>query len=122
MPKTVCIICYKEKPGLEVKNDYVLESMRWFKRNITRNEKANRLVVCKECYKDWKKVRDRYVRRQILYLSLGIAFAAFIIVFSHDKFLALLGGIGVIIFIYLLSLITYMPDIILPTKIKAKVG
>jgi len=111
-----CIICGEQKLGLEVKNDRILESIRWFKRNVTRNEKGYHLIVCKDCYRSYKKARDSYARRQILYLTLGIVFAAFITIFSANKLEALLAGLGIILFLYMLSLASYMPDIISPGK------
>jgi len=107
-----CIICGEKRPGLEVRNDHILESIRWFKRNVTKNEKGYHLIVCKECYRTYKKARDSYVRRQVLYTILGIVFAAFITVFSANRLEALLMGLGIIIFLYMLSLASYMPDII----------
>ena len=115
MAKSVCIICGQEKDGIEVENDFVLESIRWFKRNVTKNEKGNRLVVCKDCYAKYRDARKKYESRVKTYLVLGFLFLIFTVLVSSDKLFALGVSILLIIFLYLLSLLSYMP------KLKIKV-
>ncbi len=108
MPKTYCIICGKEKDGIEIKNDRVLWTMRWIKRNIAKNEKRNRLVVCKVCYPIYKKKRDRYTSKQLLYLVVGVIFTVLgmAINLSIQTFLVC---VLVVVCLYLLSLVNYTP-------------
>lgn len=112
-----CIICGGKKDGLEIEEDYVLEGIRWFKRNVTHDEKGNRLVVCKECYTEYKKRRDKYINRQRLYVSLGVIFIVLVIVVSYDAF-ALVAAMLMLLLFYALSLANYAPDL----KVKIKKG
>ena len=109
--KSVCIICGKEKPGIEVKPDFVIESIRWIKRNITRNEKGNRLVVCRDCYPAYRKLRERFERREKIYLTLGILFALLSFLISSNKLYGLGIGLLVIALLYLFSLLSYIPSL-----------
>ncbi|MGC8572134.1 MAG: hypothetical protein ACP5RI_00305 [Candidatus Micrarchaeia archaeon] len=113
-----CIICGKEKEGLEVQEDFVISSIRWFKRNITKNEKNYKLVVCKECYPTYYKARERYEKRRALYLVIGILFALILLIISQNKILAFIYAVIVVVFVYLLSLFTYMPAVKIPEKFK----
>lgn len=108
MPGRYCIMCGKQRNGIEIKSDRVLEAIRWFKRNVTKDEKRNTLVVCKECYSTYKKNRDRYTSRQALYAILGFLFAVFSLLLSPQLTTVLLC---IIIFavLYLLSLLNYTP-------------
>ncbi|MGC8651640.1 MAG: hypothetical protein ACP5UH_00080 [Candidatus Micrarchaeia archaeon] len=115
MEENRCIICGLEKDGIEVKEDYIIDTIRWFKRNVTRNEKGYRLVVCKECYPKYKKARDSYTRREVAYLAIGVIFAALLIAFSGGHELsAVFYGVLIIIFMYLLAQLSYMPALKLP--------
>lgn len=116
MDKPKCIICGKDKDGLEIKEDYVIEFIRLFNRKVLKKENHFKLVVCKECYINYKKMRNKFVRRQIMYIALGVIFAAMLFISSANP-VSLLAGIGIIIFLYLLSLLSYMPEL----KIKEKI-
>ncbi|MGC8662322.1 MAG: hypothetical protein ACP5RT_00870 [Candidatus Micrarchaeia archaeon] len=105
-----CIICGKEKKGFEVKEDYIIKSIRWFKKNITKNEEGNKLVVCKECLPKYIKYRNKFVLREIIYLLLGFLFLIFGLIISF-KVSTLLISFVIIVFLYLLSLISYMPEL-----------
>ncbi|MCL4387559.1 hypothetical protein M1567_00175 [Candidatus Marsarchaeota archaeon] len=108
--ETRCIICGKELNGLEVKEDNVIRAMRWFKRNVTHNEKNYRLVVCKDCYVKYKKARDSYNSKTVSYLAIGVIFAALLIITGRSLG-ALAAGIAIIILMYALSLLSYMPGL-----------
>ncbi len=114
-----CIICGKEVDGLEVKPDHVINAMRWFKRNITHNEKNYRLVVCKDCYVKYKKARDSYNSKTVSYILIGVIFAALLIITGRDLG-AVAAGIGIIILMYVLSLLSYMPGLKLAKSEKRK--
>ena len=115
-----CIICGQEKPGLHVKEDQVLGAIRWFKKNVTRNEQGYYLVVCKEDYQKYSKARRSYQRRQVFYLAVGVLFLAALLISSTDKLTGLLIGILVICFMYLLSLLTYMPGVEIPKGVEER--
>ena len=113
-----CIICGKQRDGLEVKTDWVITSMRWFKRNVTKDEQGNRLVVCKGCYPIYKKNRDKYTSRQTLYLVLGALFIILGLLISSYDILRFLSAIGLSVIIlavlYLISLLNYTPALAMP--------
>jgi hypothetical protein len=116
--KSFCIVCGLEKDGIEVKEDGVLRTMRYIKRNLLRSAKNNRIVVCKQCYEAYKKYRKRYVSRQHLYLGLGIVFLVLTLLLNVS-IASVLFGLGVLVLLYLLSLVNYMPDInVHPSKVK----
>ena len=104
-----CIICGRRIAGLGVKDDYILSSIRWFKRNVTKNEKGFRLVVCKDDFPKYYKQRKSFERKRSLYVGLGIVFAAALFLLSEFNLYSLFYGIGIIVFLYLLSLVNYMP-------------
>lgn len=120
MAESRCVICGGKKNGLEVRDDYVINAVRWFKRNITRNEKNYRLVVCKECFLRYKKARNSYQRKQIAYISIGVVFAAVLVFASSDKLLTMVYGIAIVIFMYLLSQLSYMPGVEIPAAKEKK--
>ena len=52
----------------------MIQLVRWFKRNVTRNSKNYRLVVCRDCYNSYSRLRKKLVRNRALYVGFGIAF------------------------------------------------
>ncbi len=107
-------MCGEKRKGLRVREDYVIKSIRWFKRNVTRNEKGYVLVVCKEDYPKYYKARKKFESRRALYIALAVVFAALMVFISQNKLTALVYGIIVVFFFYLLSHLTYMPSLIMP--------
>lgn len=110
MKTTYCIICGKKKAGIPVEEDRVIYAIRWFKRNVTRNEQGNSLVVCKEDYATYKKNRDRFVSRRMIYVGIGVIFLVLGLLVSFSLG-ALAMGIIVIAALYLMSLLNYMPKL-----------
>lgn len=108
MAKTYCIICGKEKGGIGVEDDHVLGAIRWFKSNVTKNEQGNRLVVCKDCYAQYKKGRRRYESRRALYMALGVIFLVTSVAMSPRATTAAVS-LGVFALLYLFSLMSYVP-------------
>ncbi len=88
--------------------------IRLFKRNITKSEKGYRLVVCKECFIKYTSLRRKFERRRALYVAIGVIFTAMFLALSPNKLMALAYGILVIIFLYLLSLVNYIPALEMP--------
>jgi hypothetical protein len=122
MEKKVCIMCGQEKNGLDVKEDHVIRAMRWVKRNITKNAKNYQMVVCKDDFLKYKKKREGYERKQILYIIIGILFLVLLLIFANGRYLgAIVYGFAIIIFMYLLSLISYMPAVEMP-KVQKPIG
>lgn len=110
MRKSYCIICTKEKKGIAVENDFVLESVRWFKRNVTHNEKNNMLVVCRQDYQKYKGERAKYESRQRLYLALGVIFFLLVIARSPTLMTVIIALLVLLLF-YFFSLMSYRPRI-----------
>ena len=112
VPSSYCIICGKKKEGIKVADDHVLKTLRWFKTNVTKNVQNNTLVVCKTCYPQYSKQRKKYVSRRTAYVALGIIFLMLSVIISSGAWLTALSiGIFIVILLYALSLINYMPDL-----------
>ena len=108
-------MCGKKKDGIKVADDHVLKALRWFKANITKNVQNNTLVVCKTCYPQYSKQRKKYVSRRTAYVALGLIFLILSIIISSGAWLTALSiGIFIVILLYALSLINYMPGLQLP--------
>lgn len=112
MNENRCIVCGNKKPGLRVREDYVIHTMRLVKRNITKSEKGYTLVVCRDCYKKYDKARHTYERRRITYVALGVVAAAFWVILSGGKIGGIAAGVILVAFMYLLSLLSYTPAVI----------
>jgi len=103
-----CIICGEAKEGLPVEEDYIIATIRWINRSVFKKYRNHRLVVCKECYLKYSKQRERYVHKQITYIAIGVLFTLALFFVSYNP-ISLLYGIAVIVFMYALSLISYIP-------------
>jgi Ca2+/Na+ antiporter len=103
-------MCGKEKKGIEVQDDFVLDSVRWIKKTIWHSEKHNKLVVCREDYPNYKKSRSRYEFRQRLYIGLGVLFVL-LMIFLSPRLTTLLSAAAILILFYLFSLLSYTPKI-----------
>lgn len=123
MKENRCIICGEKKSGLPVKEDFVIGAIRWFKRNVTKNEKGYRLVVCKDCYKEYHKSRAVFERRQIAYLALGVIFTAVLFFASGLNVFTIPFGLALTLFLYLLLLAgRYTPALDVPRAAAAPEG
>lgn len=110
-----CIICGEQKGGLRVKSDGIINSIRWIKRNITRNERGYDLVVCKGCFIKYRDAKAKYDRRRIMYVGIGVVFTLLLVLLSGGRSPgALMSGIVLIALMYLLSLLSYMPSLEMP--------
>ena len=115
-----CIICGEKRDGLAVKEDYVINAIRWFKKNVTKNEQGYSLVVCKEDYPKYAKGRNSYIKKQVAYTALGVIFAILLVIGSGGRAISLLFGLLVIAFMFLLSILSYMPAVDVPEKTAEK--
>ncbi len=111
--KSYCLMCAKERDGIPIKEDNVIKAIRLIKRHVFKSEKRNRIVICRECYEGYKKHRKKYVRRQAMYVALGVMFLIMLMLINLSAYSALFG-IGMVILLYLLSLLNYMPELALP--------
>lgn len=119
MAEKRCIVCGIKRDGLPVKDDGVIKFIRWFKRNITKNEKGYDLVVCRDCYRRYEKSKSIYDRRRILYTSLGVIVAVLWIIIGGIRIETVITAIVFIAIMYLLSLVSYTPSLIISSHSRA---
>ncbi len=117
-----CIICAQEKNGLDIKVDNVVKAIRWINSHTVRAKNPNRAVVCKECFPKYYKARKSFERKQVAYLIIGFLFAIFIILASREMPSAFLFGFIIIVFMYILSLVSYVPLLAVPVSEKPSQG
>ncbi|MDE1824044.1 MAG: hypothetical protein KGI00_04375 [Candidatus Micrarchaeota archaeon] len=108
--KSYCVVCGEQKGGLPVKIDYVIDAIRWFKTKVTKNEKNNALVVCKECYPKYVAMRKKYVSRMYMYVGLGILFTVLVIALNPSIGSFLIGML-LTVALFLFSFLNYMPGL-----------
>ncbi len=108
-----CIMCGKRRDGLPVANDHIIDAIRLFKRNVTKNEKGSRLVVCRACYAKYRKRRDKYTSRQIMYVALGVIFMILSLFMAPSISTFLIAAV-VLLIMYLMSLLNYTPALEIP--------
>jgi hypothetical protein len=107
-------MCGEPRNGLEVREDWVINTIRAFKRNVTKNEKNYRLVVCKECYPKYAKAKSRYDKRRMIYITLGVVFGIIVVLAASFRPTSFVVGIAAVCIMYLLSLLSYTPALIMP--------
>ncbi len=117
---TYCIMCGKRKTGIAIKDDRVLQFLRWFKGNVTHSLQGNSLVVCGDDMEAYKKKRDRFTSRKNLYLALGFIFAILGLIISININTIALSAL-VIAALYLISLVNYTPGLVMDQKKPAKI-
>ena len=113
--KPRCIICNEQKDGLRVAPDYFIETVRWINSHTIKYKNPYRPVVCRQCFTKYRKLRKSFERKRIYYLVIGVLFAGVLAVASKGNPYSFLAGLGVIAFMYLLSLINYMPALEIPS-------
>ena len=118
MAESRCIICGERRNGLEVNKDHIIDAIRWFKRNVTKNERNYRLTVCKDCYPKYKKSRDSYLWKEAAYTAIGLIFAAVLVIASSDRLASTAYGAAIVLMMYLLSQLSYMPGVRTPAARK----
>ena len=89
----VCIICYKERDGKLVADDFVIRTIRAIKQK-TGTAKNNTLVVCPDCMETHKKKREKYERDLVMHVAIaGIVLLVFVLlpIFTTGFSLAAIG-------------------------------
>jgi cobalamin biosynthesis protein CobD/CbiB len=114
--KPRCIICNEQKDGLGIKPDAVVGTLRWLNGHTFKYKNPYRPVVCRGCFLKYRKSRATFERKRAIYLVIGIVFAIVLVLASKGNAYSLLAGLGVIAFMYLLSLINYVPELDMPQK------
>ncbi len=112
-----CIMCNGQKEGITIKADSVVNALRWLNSHTVKYENPTRSVVCRECFPKYMKRRRSYETKLVAYLVIGFLFAAFIVIASRANPVSFLFGFGVIVVMYLLSLISYMPPLDVPKQV-----
>ncbi|MCL5239056.1 MAG: hypothetical protein M1286_01110 [Candidatus Marsarchaeota archaeon] len=110
MQKSYCIVCGEERRGIPVEDDFVLGSIRWFKRNVTKNERNNKLVVCRSCYPKYISGRKKFESRQKLYIAFGVIFASLNLFISATIY-SVLVSVAVLLLLFAFSFLSYTPRI-----------
>ncbi|MGI0100544.1 MAG: hypothetical protein ACREBH_02390 [Candidatus Micrarchaeaceae archaeon] len=114
--ESVCIMCGEKRNGLKVKDDWVINSMRWLKRRVSKNVNKRDLIVCKECFLKYRKRRDSYERKQVVYVAIGVIFLVVISVAAGGRISAILAGFAIAVFMFLLAQLSYMPEVGMPKE------
>ncbi len=118
-----CVICGGEKAGIPIKEDIIFRTYRKIihasrilvgKGEL--NKRKYRLVVCRDDYPKYKKMRSSYVRKEFTYVALGVVFTVLMLAVSSSKLLALAYGLVLTFFLYLLAQISYMPALYIPEE------
>ncbi len=117
-----CIVCNEQKDGISIKADNVVGALRWLNSHTVKYANPTRPVVCRECFPKYVKKRKSYETKLIAYLVIGFLFAAFIVAASRANPISFLFGFGVIVLMYLLSLISYMPPLDIPKQMLSKLN
>ena len=116
--KPRCIICNVEKEGIDIMPDAVVNTLRWLNTRTFKSKNPHRPVVCRECYLKYRKARKSFEHKRVAYLVIGVLFAIVLVLASRANPYSLLAGLGVIIFMYLLSLVNYIPALAIPQGTK----
>ena len=117
-----CIICGEHKDGLDIRVDNVVLAIRWLNSHTFRVSNPYRPTVCKECFPKYYKARKSYEKKQVAYVILGFLFAIFLVLASGGRPAAFLFGFAIIAFMFLISLLTYVPTVDIPAEGRAKAG
>lgn len=112
--KPRCMICNEQKPGIDVRPDSVINTLRWLNSHTLKYKNQYRPVVCRECFQKYLKARKSFERKRTSYLVIGVLFAVVLFITSRADPWSILAGLGVIALMYLLSLINYTPELELP--------
>ncbi|MCX6772375.1 MAG: hypothetical protein NTV88_01230 [Candidatus Micrarchaeota archaeon] len=74
-----CVVCFKEKDGYKVYDDFVIRTIRGIKKRLG-IAKNNSLVVCKDCLEEHRKKRKAYEKTLIIHIVLaGVVLVAFVL-------------------------------------------
>ncbi len=118
-----CIMCGNEKPGIAISEDSIFKVYKKLIHGVRivtgrgdLNARRFNLVVCREDYPKYKKMRNSYVRKEFTYVGLGAVFTALMVIVSASKLLALAYGFALMLFLYLLAQISYMPALDIPDE------
>ena len=112
---TYCIVCGKQKSGLPIEEDNVIRTIRWLKRNVTKDEQKNELVVCRDDYEEYKKNRDRFTTRRAIYVAIGTLMLVLGLALSL-RIQTFVLGVAIIIALYIMALLNYTPKLKISDK------
>lgn len=111
MNKTsACIICSKENvQGIPVIEDKIIEVLRTIKSKLG-IVKGYKLIVCKDCEKEYEKRRKTFERNLLLYGGLGVVIMIFLM-FLNFSIGSFLSGLLLFFVLIILALLKYVPKI-----------
>ncbi len=106
--KGKCVICEKDKKGVEVVDDLVIHAIRKFKKKL-RFETGNKLVVCSECMPEHERRRKKF--EQSLVTNGGFGVILLIVLGLIGGLNGILYGVLLVVLMLLLTLIVYWPAV-----------
>ncbi len=108
--KGVCIVCHKEKMGYPVETDYMIEGIARLKK-LMKTYKGNKLVVCEDCFDEYKKKRDKFVRNLMLYGGIG-AVLGILLILTNLSVQSFLFAIFLELLMLVLAHMSYVPKVV----------
>ncbi len=114
--KPKCMICNQQKEGINIRQDSVVSAIRWLNSKTFKYSNPYRPVICRDCFLRHRKLRQDFEHKRIAYLVIGFIFLVVLIIASRGNPVSILAGIGVVAFMYLLALISYVPALDIPEQ------
>lgn len=109
MKKTVCVVCKKEKKGVRVEDDPVIDTIRRVKERLGIST-GNVLVVCKECLPKAQEKRRRFERTAMTWGVLAVLMILLMLLISLSL-QSVFFGILIAFFFTLFALSSYFPKV-----------
>lgn len=110
----VCIICYKEKDGTPVQDDFVIRFIRGIKQRLNM-AKNSTLVVCPDCMAAYRERRKKYEGTLMQHLVIGgivlVVFVLAPIFTSGFSITAVVLGVVLAALVVGLTLFSHCPKI-----------
>ncbi|MFH1447721.1 MAG: hypothetical protein ABIG39_02560 [Candidatus Micrarchaeota archaeon] len=104
-----CIVCGKNKTGVQVSEDMVIRSIRRIKQ-VLGIAKNNKLVVCKKCIPEHTKKRAAFEGKIVRYGGFGIIILIVFLLLSLS-IKSLVAGIFITLLMLSFTLTDYYPTI-----------
>lgn len=109
LSKGVCVECGKNAKGYPIEDDYVINGIRWIKRKLG-VEKGNKLIVCNDCFEEYKKKRNSFERSLIIYSGIGVVLGIILLVINLSIG-AFISALILILFLLVLAHLKYAPKV-----------
>ena len=107
--KGVCIVCHKNKMGYPIESDYMIDGIAYVKK-LMKTYKGNKLVVCEDCFDEYKKKRERFVRNLLLYGGIG-AILGLLLIFTNLSLQSIIFALFLELIMLILAHMSYVPKV-----------